>query len=184
MNEEVANKTVNLAVTGAKVTARALLRALAKANQELKQQKAVVKQKRNARKQMKANEPKHGKQTIKQLIGQGQGVSSMDVGDAGMRDFKRIANKYGVDFAIVKDKTVDPPRYVTFFKARDADAINQVLKEYTAKQLKRKSKAQEKQDKKKDKGERESVLKKLKIFKDRASKTPKKEVQKKKEQVL
>ena len=103
MNEEVANKTVNLAVTGAKVTARALLRALAKANQELKQQKAVVKQKRNARKQMKANEPKHGKQTIKQLIGQGQGVSSMDVGDTGMRDFKRIANKYGVDFAIVKD---------------------------------------------------------------------------------
>lgn len=184
MNEEVASKTVNLAVTSAKVTARILFRALAKANQTHKQNKAVRKQKRNVKKQMKANEPKHGKQTIKQLIGQGQGVSSMDVGDSGMRDFKRIANKYGVDFAIVKDKTADPPRYVTFFKARDADAIKQVLKEYTAKELKRKQQVQKKQDKKLEKGERESVLKKLQIFKDKASKTPKKEVQKKKEQVL
>lgn len=184
MNEEVASKTVNLAVTSAKVTVRTLVRALAKADQKHKQKKAVKNQKKVYNKQMKKNEPKHGKQTIKQLIGQGQGVSSMDVGDSGMRDFKRIANKYGVDFAIVKDKTADPPRYVTFFKARDADAINQVLKEYTAKQIKRKDKAQAKQDKKKDRGERESVLKKLKIFKDKASKTPKKEVQKKKEQVL
>ena len=184
MNEEVASKTVNLAVTSGKVTVRTLVRALAKADQKHKQKKAVKNQKKVYNKQMKKNEPKHGKQTIKQLIGQGQGVSSMDVGDSGMRDFKRIANKYGVDFAIVKDKTADPPRYVTFFKARDADAINQVLKEYTAKQIKRKDKTQAKQDKKKDRGERESVLKKLKIFKDKASKTPKKEVQKKKEQVL
>ena len=184
MNEEVANKTVNLAVSSAKVSVRFFLRALAKAYRSLKQKETVKKQKRNVKKQMKKNEPKHGKQTIKQLVRQGQGVSSMDVGDSGMRDFKRIANKYGVDFAIVKDKTVDPPKYVTFFKAKDADAIGQVLKEYSAKQLKRKGKAQAKQDKKKDRGERESVLKKLKIFKDKASKTPKKEVQKKKEQVL
>lgn len=184
MNDEVAMQTVSFAVRTAKVTVSTMLRALSKANQMHKQKKANKKQKKVAKQQMKKNEHKHGKQTIKQLIRQDQGVASMDVGDSGMRDFKRIANKYGVDFAIVKDKSCDPPKYVTFFKAKDADAITQVLKEYSAKQLKRKGKIQEKQDKKKDKGERESVLKKLKIFKDKASKTPKKEVQKKKEQVL
>ena len=58
------------------------------------------------------NAPIKGKQTVKQLIGQGQGVSTMDIGDTGVRDFKKIANEYGVDFAITKDKTVDGFYYI------------------------------------------------------------------------
>ena len=184
MNGEIAKETISFAVRSASMGANFLARELSKASQHYKQKKANKTQKKVAKQQMKKDDRKYGKQTVKQLIRQDQGVASMDVGDSGIRDFKRIANKYGVDIAIVKDKSCDPPKYVTFFKAKDADAITQVLKEYSAKQIKRKSKEQEKQDKKKDRGERESVLKKLKIFKDKASKTPKKEVQKKKEQVL
>lgn len=177
MNEEVARETVNLAVRSAKVTAGTLVRGLAKAHQHHKQKKATKQQKKVYKQQMKKNEHKHGKQTIKQLIRQDQGVASMDVGDSGMRDFKRIANKYGVDFAIVKDKSCDPPKYVTFFKAKDADAITQILKEYSAKQIKKEKKAEKKQEKK-----RESVLQKLKANKEKADKTPKKEIEKKKVQ--
>ena len=97
----------------------------------------------------------------------------MDIGDSGIRDFKRIANKYGVDFAITKDKTVDPPKCTVFFKAKDADAITAVLTEYAAKQTKRK-KSQEK--------ERPSILQKLKKFKEIVSKTPHKQKEKRKEQ--
>ena len=78
--------------------------------------------------------------------------------------------KYGVDFAIVKDKAKDPPIYTVFFKAKDADAITQVLKEYSAKQVKRKKTAT-----------RPSVLQKLKKFKEIVAKTPRKEKEKKKE---
>ena len=93
------------------------------------------------------------------------------IGDSGIRDFKRIANKYGVDFAIVKDKDATPPKYTCFFKAKDADAILKVMDEYTKKQVK-----------KKDKAQRPSVLEKLKKFKDIVAKTPRKEKEKKKEQ--
>ena len=113
-----------------------------------------------------------GKQSVKKLIRQGQGVSSMEIGDSGIRDFKKIANKYGVDFAIVKDKEVNPPKYTVFFKARDADAITQILKEYAAKQTKRKKAAEK---------ERPSILQKLKKFKEKVASMPRKDKEKRKE---
>ena len=45
-----------------------------------------------------------GKQTVKKLIGQDQGVSNIEVTDSSIRDFDRIARKYGVDYA-VPDRT-------------------------------------------------------------------------------
>lgn len=160
MQEEVEQKSVNLAVQTAKVTARELYRALKKYHDQRKS-KTVVKDK---------DDTPHGKQSVKELVGQGQGVSSMDIGDSGVRDFQKIANKYGVDFAIVKDKTVDPPKYTVFFKAKDADAITNVLKEYSAKQLK----------KQKHK-ERPSIHTKLKKFKEIVANTPRKEKEKRKD---
>ena len=110
-----------------------------------------------------------GKQTVKDLVGQNQGVSNIEITDKNIKDFERIAKKYGVDFAIVKDKTVTPPKYTVFFKARDADAIAQVLAEYTAKQVKKQSQ------------NRPSILKALKKFKELVANMPKKEHEKKKE---
>ena len=162
MNEEVSDKTVRVAVETLKLTARVLARKLYhwKTNQERKSNMSHT------------DEPPTGKQTVKQLIGQGQGVSSMEVGDSGIRDFKRIANKYGVDFAIVKDKDVDPPKYTVFFKAKDADAITQVLKEYASKQTKREEKGNQ---------ERPSILQKLQKFKEKVAAMPKKAKEKRKE---
>ncbi len=116
-----------------------------------------------------------GKQSVKKLIGQGQGVSSMDIGDSGIKDFKKIANKYGVDFAIVKDKEADPPRYTVFFKAKDADAITQILKEYAAKQTKKKERAAK---------EKPSILQKLKKFKEKVASMPRKNKERRKEREL
>jgi len=95
-----------------------------------------------------------GKQSVKQLVGQNQGVTNIEITDKNIKDFERIARKYGVDFALKKDKTGDIPKYLVFFKARDADALTQAFKEYTAKT-----------DRKKD---RLSVLHKLRRFKEQA----------------
>ena len=75
----------------------------------------------------------HGKQTVKQLIGQNQGVSTVESNDPDIKAFDRIARKYGVDYAVKKVKTIDKPKYVIFFKARDADALKQALTEYADK---------------------------------------------------
>jgi hypothetical protein len=172
MNEEVASKTVHLAIRVGKVTARTLYSGLKKFVDECKKEMAKQDAKRDQKKESKQEKTVRGKQSVKQLVGQGQGVSSLEVGDSGIRDFKRIANKYGVDFAIVKDKTEDPPRYVVFFKAKDVDAITQVLKEYSAMQMKRKQKAEK---------QKPSILEKLNLFKEKVKNTPRKDKEKRKE---
>jgi len=163
LQEEIEKKSVQLAI---RVTEKTLSFALRKIGEYLREKKADRKQKK--RDEMLRG-PK-GEQSVKDLIGQGQGVSTMDVGDSGIRDFKKIAKKYGVDFAIVKDKGKDPPVYTCFFKAKDADAILKVLDEYTNKQVKKQKKV-----------ERPSVLEKLKKFKEIVAKIPRKEKEKRKE---
>ena len=67
---------------------------------------------------------------MKKLVGDGVGVSSIEVTDGNIKSFERVAKKYNVDFAIKKDKTTEPPKYLVFFKGRDADAVAQAFKEF------------------------------------------------------
>ena len=124
MQEEVENRTVNLAITTTRLSARTIVTGI----------RMYLNHRNNASKQ-KAVKGVHGKQSVKELIGQNQGVSRMPIGDASIREFEREARKYGVDFAVTKDKTVSPPQYTVFFKARDADALQQIAESLTAKQL-------------------------------------------------
>ena len=92
---------------------------------------------------------------MKQLIGQNQGVSNIEINDPSIKDFERIARKYGVDYAVKKDRSASPPKYLIFFKGRDADALTAAFSEYTQKKVK-----------KADRSERPSVLAKLAQFKE------------------
>ncbi len=85
--------------------------------------------------QRQANESQHGKQSVKSLVGQGDGVQNIEITDKNIKSFERVARKYGVDFALKKDPAQG--RYLVFFKARDADALNAAFAEYTAKTLNR-----------------------------------------------
>lgn len=61
----------------------------------------------------KARDPAvHGKQSVKQLLGQNQGATNVEIDKESIRDFEKLAKKYGVDFAVRKDKSVDPPRFL------------------------------------------------------------------------
>ncbi len=80
-----------------------------------------------------AKEPKHGKQSVKNLIKQGSGVQNIEITNNNIKSFERIARKYGVDFALKKIPAQG--KYFIFFKARDADILNAAFTEYTAKTL-------------------------------------------------
>lgn len=121
MQEEVENRTVNLAISTTKLTGRTLISAFRKYLQHRAQVKAG-----------KAAEAVHGKMSVEQLVGQGQGAQQLDIANTGIRDFERILNSYGVDYALRKDVTQDPPRYMVFFKAKDADVLTAAFKEYSA----------------------------------------------------
>ena len=119
MQEEVEQRTLTLAINGTKFTGRMLKAAVAKFMAY-----------RRSRKSAKAYVHPRGKQSVKQLTQQGQGVNTMEIDDANLRQFERIARKYGVDYAVRRDKDAEPPRFLVFFKARDADAISAAFKEF------------------------------------------------------
>ena len=51
----------------------------------------------------KARDPAvHGKQSVKQLLGQNQGATNVEIDKESIRDFEKLAKKYGVDFAVRK----------------------------------------------------------------------------------
>lgn len=80
----------------------------------------------------KAVEGDHGKMSVEKLIRKDQGAQQIDITQSGIRDFERTLNRYGVDYAIRKDVSQDPPRFMVFFKARDADVLTAAFKEYSA----------------------------------------------------
>ncbi len=127
LQEEVENRSVTLIISSTKLTARVLKSAIAK---YLAHNKGKAKVR---------NGPvvPHGKQTVKQLIGQNQGVSNIEITESNIKPFERVARKYGVDFAVKWDKSVSPPKYLVFFKARDADALTAAFTEFTAKTVDR-----------------------------------------------
>jgi len=122
MQDEVRDKSVALAIrvgkTGGRLTADLLKYAIRCYMADSKKQKVS-----------------HGKQTVRQLVGQGAGVQNIEITDRNIRSFERVARKYGVDFAV--KKVPSEGKYLVFFKARDADALNAAFAEYTAKTVRR-----------------------------------------------
>ena len=114
MQEEIEQKTINLCLSTTRLTARTLLNA---GRAYLRHQQGTG---------------PHGKQSVKSLLRQNRGVSSLEIGSTGIRGFERYAKKYGIDYAIRKDTSEVPPRYLVFFKAPDAEAFNSAFKEYSA----------------------------------------------------
>ena len=129
MQEEVENRTLTLIVSSAKFSGRLLKTAVDKYLAHLKEQKQ--------QKSRDAPVKPKGKQTVKQLIGQNQGVSNIEITDQNIRAFSSTAKKYGLDFALKKDTSGEHTRYLVFFKGRDADVITAAFREFSAKNLSR-----------------------------------------------
>ncbi len=103
MQEEVTQKTIALVFKSSRLTADVLKKAMRMYLEHRKQGKQAS----------------HGKMSVRALVGQGVGASSIEVTDNNIKSFEKVARKYSVDFAVKKDKTVEPPKYLVFFKGRD-----------------------------------------------------------------
>ncbi|CDD28661.1 putative uncharacterized protein [Firmicutes bacterium CAG:94] len=148
MQEEVENRTLTLVVNGTKFSGRLLKAAVFKYMTHRREKKLEGQRNRDSPVISK------GKQSVKQLTGQNQGVSNIEITDPSIKEFEKIARKYGVDYAVKKDRSSSPPKYLIFFKGRDADALTAAFTEYTSKKVKKAQKT-----------ERPSILEKLGKFK-------------------
>lgn len=127
MQEEVNEKVIAFSIKTGKLTAEVLQKSM----------KFFLAQ---AKKQIDKKKIPHGKQTLKQLAGQNAGLSNIEITRDNIKAFEGTAKKYGIDFALKKDATETPPRYLVFFKGRDADAMTAAFKEFSAKKLSREEK--------------------------------------------
>ena len=132
MQEEVDSRTVALSISAVKFTGRLFKAGICKYMVHRKEKKL--------QKARDGPVKPCGKQTVKQLIGQNQGVSTIESNDPEIKNFERIARKYGVDYAVKKVKADGRPKYVIFFKARDADALTQAFTEYSRKTMEKEKK--------------------------------------------
>ena len=141
MQEVVEEKTVALTMKGTKLTGRLLAKAM----------RAFI---RMAKKNKnKAPTLKHGKQSLKSLSKEGSSLSNIEITDKNIGSFKKTARKYNVDFALKRDNSVAPPKWLVFFKGKDADSLTAAFNEYSNKILKTKTR-------------KPSILTKLNKFKD------------------
>lgn len=124
MQDEIREKSVAFVVKCEKMTIDLLKWTIQNYLRQLEKQKSNTK-------------VPHGKQSVKQLVGQGAGVANIEITEKNIKGFEGVARKYGIDFALKKDSTTSPPKYLVFFKSRDADALKTAFQEFTVKTVKK-----------------------------------------------
>lgn len=125
MQDEVNSKVIALIIKGGKISADVLEKALKKFVEEIEKAEKTASQPKTYR----------GKQSIKHLVEQNAAISNIEVTDGNIKAFERTASKYGIDYALKKDTSEQPPRYLVFFKGRDVDVMTQAFKEFSTKKI-------------------------------------------------
>ena len=156
MQDEVNEKTISLCVRGVKMSAALLKAAMRKYLADMEKKKQQSKQTINDPVKKREPEQKQGKQTLKKLMQQGSEVTNIEITDNNIKSFDRVARKYGIDYSLKRDSSVNPPRYLVFFKAKDVDVMKAAFKEYAGVSLKKSKKV--------------SIRKKLQLAKERVAK--------------
>ena len=121
-HEQINERTVALSVRGTKLTGHMLAQAM----------RAFLKQAGKAA-------IKHGKQSLRSLTKQGASLADIDISGDNIGTFKKMARKYNVDFALKRDKSASPPKWIVFFKTKDDKALQSAFNEYAKATLKQKA---------------------------------------------
>ena len=130
MQEKISQRSVTLIVQTGKMTGKVFLQAIQKYLDILKQQR-----------ELKAREKQlhpayQGRMTIRQLMKERSGLSNIEIHDEHIHDFERIARRYGIEYAIKKERNREAPHYLIFFRSRDTDVLQTAFNEFVKKRLK------------------------------------------------
>lgn len=130
MQEEISQRSVTLIVQTGKMTGKVFLQAIQKYLDILKQQ-------RELKARDKQLHPAYqGRMTIRQLMKERSGLSNIEIHDEHIHDFERIARRYGIEYAIKKERNREAPHYLIFFRSRDTDVLQTAFNEFVKKRLK------------------------------------------------
>lgn len=145
INEEVSRSSLNLEVRLAKATAKALFDAIKKLYKQIQDQGGLANVIKNNGEEVK----------LKDMVKKGQ-LEEINLKDPELKELKKILNKHGVKFSIMKDK--ETGNHSVFFQSKDIKVMEHAFK-----------KAVKKAEKKADR--KESITKSINKFKDMAKDT-------------
>lgn len=134
INGELAEKSIAFIINQGVITARTLYKIL-----------IMIKEHENK---------SPGLKSVKNLIGDNVHISTSEIDkNIVLKDFDKIARKYGVKFALVRK---EDNKMILFFKSKDIEVLKKAVEEYTRLRFKKELKSQNKQK------EKNSIIKKLK----------------------
>ena len=73
-----------------------------------------VKYSKNFIQLISGSQPKQEKVTVKELAKQNAGMVNIEITNKNIKSFERYARKYGINYALKKDKSKEPPVYLVF----------------------------------------------------------------------
>lgn len=126
MHEDVNDKTIALCVRTGRMTAGVLQQAMMMILRE-----RYYRSRYGVNRKDKSQVTVHGKKSMKQLMNEGSEITNIEITDSNIKSFEKVARKYHIDYSLKKDSSMDPPRYMVFFRARDVDVMTAAFKEYT-----------------------------------------------------
>ena len=119
INEEVSDKTLNLEIKAAKITAKLIIQQIKKLLKEAEKFGGMEKFVSE-----KGNEVK-----LKDLVKKGQ-LEEIAIGETELKSLKKELNRYGVKFSVMKDKKKE--QYSLFFQSKDVKIMDKACKKILA----------------------------------------------------
>ena len=115
INEEIANRVVNIEINVLKATYQEILNNINKLHQRSKQYGGLGKLVNAEGSEVK----------LKDMVKKGQ-LEEIPVEEAELKELKKELNRYGVKFSVMKDK--ETGKYSVFFQAKDMKVMDKAFK--------------------------------------------------------
>jgi len=75
--------------------------------------------------------PKVGKQSIRSLA-KGGTLDNIEITNDNIKAFEPYARKFGISYALQKDTSENPPKWLVFFKSKDTASMTAAFRAFTA----------------------------------------------------
>lgn len=124
MQEEVTDKSIAFVTNNTKMTT-SVLKTVITAYLREKEKEKISKGQVETRKKI----------SLKELSKKYDGLKSIEINENNIKGFEKTAKKYGIEYALKKDKTTDPPTYIVFFKGKDTDILDTAFKEFIGNEM-------------------------------------------------
>ncbi len=124
LQEEVTEKSIAFVAKNNKMTLSVLKTLISAYLKEKEKQKIS-----------KGQTIKRKKISLKELSKKYDGLKSIEINEDNIKGFEKTAKKYGIEYALKKDKTTDPPTYIVFFKGKDTDILDTAFREFIGNEM-------------------------------------------------